>query len=225
MLKKLRVKMTTSAPEANGIPVVQIAGDLIAQYNKADQDQKAAKAVMDDIRPEILEIGHEEIFRRSCEQPLAPTLTVKLSDEGGEAVRVEFTKKYGVIANVAEVERLFEQAVDTPGNEALDINDFVQEAVTAKFDCAVFYDAEGNFQQKVYDAFRKAIEEVALRLRVNCPLETGKIVSPKDKFHTERFRLFGPKDQVEITELIPNTTRVVPIRPALNLAGVRGGTG
>lgn len=210
-LKRLKVKMTAPSTKPGDIPVVAVEGDLIAQYNKADAQKKAAEGVMNDLKPEILELGLGEVFARSCADPANPTPTVKLVDDEGEVLRVEFTKRYGTIPDADAADELFEQLTDAEGN-TVDINLYVQEVVVAKFDDKVFLDAEGNFQQKVYDAFRKAVEEVSRKLNVPCPLETTKVFTPKDVFHMERFKTFpDPHAQAQLTAVMPNVTRVVPV--------------
>lgn len=207
-LKKLKVK-TNPAPATgkNGdIPVVSIEGDLIKQYNEADKQMKAAEAVMNDLKPEILELGITEIFTRSCANTKKdPTLTVKLQDDEAEVLRVQFTKRYSAVADVDAVETLFTELKS-------DINEFVQEVVVPKFDDSVLYDADGNFDQKVYDEFRIAIERVAKKLGKDCPLKTTKAVKPKELFHVERFRRWPDAAvQQKLTACLPNTTQVVPV--------------
>jgi hypothetical protein len=212
-LKRLKVKMTVPAVKAGDIPVVGIEGDLVAQYNAADKQLKAAKAVMDDLKPEILEVGLNEIFSRSCRDPINPTPTVKLQDDSGKVLRVEFTKRYGQVAeaNLESVEDLFEGLKGEDG-KPVDINTYLQETVDAEFDSSVFLSADGTFQQRVYDEFRKAIEAVSKRLGVDCPLNTKKVVTPKEKFHVERFHRFpDPGLQMQLSGLIPNTNRIVPV--------------
>jgi hypothetical protein len=210
-LKRLKVKMTTPGVKPGDIPVVNVESDLISQYNKADAQKKAAEGVMNDLKPEILELGLSEVFKRSCADPLNPTPTVKLQDDEGEVLRVEFTKRYGNIPDDGEADELFEQITDGDGNP-VDINRYVQEVVVAKFDDKVFYDAEGNFVPKVYDTFRKAVEEVSRKLGVACPRETTKVFTPKEVFHMERFKTFPDPDvQAKLTVVMPNVTRIVPV--------------
>ncbi len=190
--------------KANGIPIVAIAGDIIAQYNKADAQVKAGKQLMEDLRPELVEVGTSEIYARSCQDPTHPSLTVKLQDDVGEELQVQFVKKYGALVDVERAEEFFEDS-------EVDINDYVQERIVAKFDSDIFLDADGVFQQRVYDAFRKAIETVAKQLDVPCPLETAKVVTPKDAFHVERWKHFNAQAQATLADLVPNVIRIVPV--------------
>jgi hypothetical protein len=211
-LKKLRVKMAAApATKPGEIPVVTIEGDLIKQYNSADGQAKAAKAVMEDLRPEILELGLREIFERSVAHPKEPSLTVKLQDEQAEVLRVQFTARYLQVADLEGAEELF-GSLRGPDGKPVDINDYLQETVAAKFNCGVFLDTDGKFQQTVYDKFRTAIERVASQLKVPCPLETTKEVRPLPSLHEKRWEAFpDPVVQVNLTRICPNTTQIVPV--------------
>jgi len=166
---------------------------------------------MADLRPEILELGLGEVFRRSVANPANPTCTVKVQDEEAEVVSVQFTKAYAAIADVDAAEVLFESVMGGDG-KPVDINLFVQETVVASFNCEVFHDPDGRFNQAVYNRFRQAIERVAAELKVNCPLETAKVVKPLPVFHERRWSVFPDETvQAKLTQVIPNTTRIVPV--------------
>ena len=211
-LKKLKVRMAAApATKPGDIPVINIEGDLIKQYITADAQAKAAEAVMKDLRPEILELGTAEIFKRSVGDPKNPTPTVKLQDEQNEVVRVQFTAKYGKIADVDAVEELFDAARDSKGKK-VDINDYIQETVAAKFNCDVFNGPDGKFQQAIYDKFRMAIEKVALQMEVACPLETTKVVVPLAVLHEKRWETFPDAAvQAQLSLVCPNTIQIVPV--------------
>jgi hypothetical protein len=214
-LKRLKKIVVAAAPvtKPGGIPVVRIEGDLIKQYNTADAQVKAGEGLMKDLRSEILELGRDaEIYSRSIADPAHPTLTVKLQDERGEMLRVQFTSKYSAVLDVQAAEEFF-SSVKGPDGKQVDINEFMHETVVGKFDCAVFSGVDGKFQQAIYDKFRKAIERVAAELEVACPLETRKVVQPLPCLHEKRWATFkGIDSQVRLTELCPNTTSIVPIR-------------
>jgi len=204
-LKRLKVKLTTPPVENGEIPVIRVEGNNVGKYNRASAQKNAAEQTMKELRPDLLIKGLSEVFTRSIDKPLTPTLTVKLQDVEGEVLRVEFTKAYGAVDDVATAETLFQE-------RDVDVNDYLQEKVVAKFNDKVFLDENGNFQQAVYIEFRKAIEQVSKRLGVACPLETEKVVSVKDSFHVERFVQFPSlEDQKSLTACLPNTTRIVPV--------------
>lgn len=208
-LKRLKVRMAQPAPEqsAGDIPVIGIEGDLIQQYNDADKQMKEGKGLMEELRPDVLEIALQQVFERSVKRPLAPTPSVKLQDEQGETLLVCFTAKYGECADVKAAEELFD-------NHDVDVNDYMVEGVKASFDSSVFYDEDGNFQQEVYDDIRKAVQTIVTKrgLAKN-PLETAKIIKPKPNFHEARWGLFPKVEtQVQATEILPNSTTIKPVR-------------
>lgn len=209
-LKRLKLKLAQPAPTETGdsIPVIAIDGDLIKQYNDADTQAKQAAGVMEELRPDISEIGLNEIFTRSCRRPATPTCSVKLQDDAGEVLLVMFVNKYKDVADVPAAEELFE-------NHDLDINGYVTEGVKATFDDKVFYDADGNFVQEIYDDVRKAIQTiVAKRGLAKNPLDTTKIVKTKPCFHAERFALFPKVEtQHQVFTTLPNTLSFKPVRP------------
>jgi hypothetical protein len=204
-LKKLQVKLTAPPAESGDIPVIDVIGHQVADYNKASAQAKEAEARMEELSESLTKAGLGEIYARSIARPLTPTLTVKLRDEEKEVLRVEFTRKYSSVKAIERAEALF-------SSRKVDINLYVQEAVKATFDDKVFYNEDGDFNQETYEAYRKAIEQVAKRLGQNCPLQTGKVVSVKPTFHTERFVQFpNEEDQEVLTACMPNTTRIVPV--------------
>ncbi len=208
MLKRLKVKMA-SAPttQVGGIPVICIDGELIKHYNDADQQVKDGERFMKDMRGEIIQAGLEPIYQRSLADPVHPTPTVKLQDDTGAALQVQFVNKYSAVTDIEAVNHLFADA-------KVDINVYMQELVVGKFDCGVFLDGEGRFQQKVYDQFRKALEGVATALGVACPLETTKVIKPLPAMHEQRWALFPDVEaQALFTQLCPNSIAIKPDRP------------
>lgn len=205
-LKKLKIKLTQAPPQNGDKVTVQIEGDLVQQYNEASAKIKEAEALMADLRPEIAEVGTGELYKRRCAEPLKELKTVRVMDEKGEVIQVQFTSQYGTIAegNVDTLDEMFTEA-------GQDVNAYLQEKVVAKFDDKVFLDETGTFSPKIYEEFRKAVEVVSRRLGVPCPLQTGKVICAKDSFHVERWGLFDAETQVQLTELIPNTVRLVPV--------------
>lgn len=209
-LKRVKVKATQIAPGSDGIPVVPIEGDLIAAYNEADKKEKDGKKEKDALRDDIVAIAVEDIFERSCKDPAKPTLTVKLTDEEGQSLRVEFADKYGPV-DPKQVVRLFAGKVLPDGAKA-NVNDYVHEVVVVKFDSKVFLDKEGKFSQRKYDKYLMAVSDVALEEGDPCPLDSSKTVVAKDTFHADRWRDFpSVKMQADIFGVLENSIRVVPI--------------
>jgi hypothetical protein len=208
-LKRLKVKATEKKPNSDKeIPEVLIEGNVIKRYNRASDAYKAAEARMKDLKPEILEVGCGEVFERTIADPLHPVLTVKLVDDTGEAVRVQYTKRYSAIPEAAleDVEGLF-------SDHNVDINTQLKETVVPAFNPSAFEDAKGNFDQKRYDAYTKAVAKVAEQFGDETPLTTAKVFAAKDCFHAERFVHFETVDaQWRIDKLVKNVTQVVPVR-------------
>jgi len=205
-LKRLKVKTVPASAKPGEIPEISIEGDLVRQYNKASDAAKQAEATMKELKPDVLEIGQGEVLTRSVADPIHPTFTVKLVDETGEALRVQFTKRYGQIADVDALEQLFEEA-------DVDINQHVQEKVVGVFDSKVFLDDKGEFSRKKYDAYLKAVQAVAAKFGDSCPLSTDKQITPKDTWHDKRWSVFtSVESQAELVRLMPNTTQIVPVR-------------
>ena len=204
-LKRLKVKLTTPSPEKGGIPTIDIEGNDVARFNRASAQITAAEKVMKEVRVDLESTALNEVYERCIESPLTPTASVKLRDDEKEVLLVSFTKAYSKPVDLPKAEELFKE-------RKVDINFYLQEKVVAKFNNKIFLDEKGNFVQKIYDEFRKAIELVSNRLGVVCPLETEKVVSAKEVFHVERFVQFpSVEDQKKLTEYIPNTTRFVPV--------------
>ena len=215
-LKRLKVKLAAQpATKSGDIPVILIEGDLIKQYNTADKQVKDGEKLMKDLRSEVLEIGLENesgLYSRNIADAAHPITTVKLQDDEGEVVQVQFQNKYGVVPDLEAAEEFFADAKRLTG-KPVDINDFMQETVVAKFDCGVFLDAQGKFQQAIYDKFRTAIEKVATQLAVACPLESKKVVAPLPVLHEKRWAVFPVIEaQKRLTQLCPSTIAIKPVR-------------
>jgi hypothetical protein len=172
---------------------------------------KRGEEVMEDLRPDVQEIGLNQIFTRSCKRPTTPTTSVKLQDDEGEVLMFTFVNKYKEVADVDAAEQLFEE-------NDLDINQYVTEGIKAKFDDSVFYDADGNFQMEIYDDVRKAIQTiVSKRQLAKNPLETAKVVKLKPTFHVERFAIMPKVEtQLQAFEVLPNTVMLKPVRAKTN---------
>lgn len=221
-LKSADVKVTGTAAKENGgevMPIVTIpsistkdkAGKAqtrhpVEIYNDAAAAKKKADAEMKEMRPKLAEpgsLGIQALFEENCAHPLEPITSVKLTDASGAVCRMSFTARYGA-AEAEQVSAVF----DATGQ---DINEYVVETVAAKFDNAVFLDAEGNFDKNVYDKFRIAIGKVAKELGVVCPLATTKVVVVKPDFHERRWKDFTVAQQKEISAVLPNTVSLTPV--------------
>jgi len=199
-------------PSKTTIPVIRIEGDLIKRYNDTKAAMDEAEAALKQMRPAVLDEALPAIYGHNCDPNcLKPITSVKLEDDEGELACVQFQDSYGAV-NSEPVEALFEEL-------GVDINEYVAEKLVAKFDSSVFTDAEGNFNKKVYEKFRAAVEKAALELKlVNAdgtlrnPLSTVRVVVPRPTFHERRFKDFAEEQQANLSEVLPNKCLIKPER-------------
>lgn len=231
-LKRLGARVKVSEPEekpkADGIPVVRIVGDTMHRFNEAKEEMKRFEGIVKELQPIIREEAMGYIFKHNCSVDcLNPLTSVKLQDaivldetdsDGeplvklGEVTRVSFTSKY----NSCDTEQVDAAFSSLPGR---DINEYVTETLAATFDDTVFLDTNGDFDQKVYDKFRVAIEKVARELglknddgTVNSPLKTKRVLIVKESFHAKRFKDFSMSENFALSDVLPNTIQCVPLR-------------
>lgn len=209
-LKKLPKRLIRKAPPTrkSDILTIEISGTDVRDYNNAVAEKKAAEEVMKELAPLLKEEALVEILPRNCAEPNTPISSVILVDDRGDSVRVSFTSKYNSTDPLV-VEETF--AAIEKVNPACDINDYVVETLSAKFDSKVFLDKEGNFSRVIYERFRNAIEAVAEQLKVENPLTTEKVLIPKPDFHERRWKEFTATQQVPLTTALPNTITLTPI--------------
>ena len=101
------------------------------------------------------------------------------------------------------MENLFESVLDT------DSNDHVQFTVKAAFNSDVFL-KDGEFNEAIYEAFKKAIDATAAALNVASPLSSKKLLSPKPDFHQKRWSTFDARQNELICRTMPNTITLTP---------------
>lgn len=221
-LKKLskNLKLEEPAKKTNSIPKLLLAGTMVRDYCNAADAEKAAKELKERLAPDLREVALDYLFQENVRHPENAFNSLKLEDkpikkdksameeEPAAVVRFEFTSKYNA-ADAEQVSEVFD------GFEGVDVNEHVVEALVAKFDASVFLDANGNFDKKKYDKYRTAIEAVAVELDDKMPLTTEKVVMPKPDFHVQRWALFDEAQQRSISEVLPNTTRLIPLRDAV----------
>jgi len=209
-LKKLPKRLVRKAPPTrkSDILTIEISGTDVRDYNNAVAEKKAAEELMKELAPLLKEEALVEILPRNCADPASPISSVVLVDDRGESVRVSFTSKYNNTDPLV-VEETFAAIEKT--HPSIDINDYVVETLSAKFDSKVFLDTNGNFSKQIYERFRNAIETVANELKVENPLSTEKVVIPKPDFHQRRWKDFTATQQVPLTTALPNTVTLTPI--------------
>jgi hypothetical protein len=224
----VKVTVAAVAPKSGEIPIIRFEGETMKLYNEAVASQKSAEATIKELKPIIHQAAMQHIFTHNCGPTCLQALTsVKLQDvkideakdEGdpdrfilGEITRVSYTSNYNN-CNAEQVENVFQQM------KGRNVNDYVAETLEATFDDKVFLDADGNFDQKVYDKFRVAVEKVARELglkqvdgTVNSPLKTKRVLIVKSDFHEKRFKDFDVEENFTLAKVLPNTIQCVPVR-------------
>jgi hypothetical protein len=203
-----RANVVETKPAAKGkteMPLKTISGTTIKQYNDAAAALKASKAIVDAIRPDVLDVGLTFLFEHNLSGK--PVSSVKMSDETGESLRLSFQDRYSVVDA--------EQAVHALETElsVTDVNKYLVETTKATFDSKVFLTKEGDFNEPVYKAFSEAIAKVAAGLGISNPLGTVKVVIPKSTFNDVRWNDFkSVAAQKRLAEVLPNTVSLTPIK-------------
>lgn len=196
-------------PKTAEIPTIDVDSVIVERYGKAKAAYDEAEATMKELRPFILDHALPHIFSHNCDPNcLKPLASVKLKDSKGAVCNVQFQNKYGAVA-AEPVEEFFED------RKKLDINDYIVETVAASFDSTIWLDADGNFNKKLYERFRAAIEKVCVENNLfdsegnlRNPLATKRVVVVRPNFHERRFKDFAADDQTALSEVLPNTSAI-----------------
>ena len=214
-LKQVSVKTSGAAPTKKNseIPIYAPPEELrLGEYVQAVKNLREAQRVVGELEPPIKAAGVHQVLMSNTAHPDAPIATVRLVIQEGDEVRevrVSFTSKYSS-PNAEAADELFKGL-------GADINDFIQQAVGAKFDADVFISRvgkdSGEFSKPIYDAYRKPLEKITAELisrgylpeGTKCPLDTFPVVVVRKDFHARRWARF-PKvgDQERIAEVVKN---------------------
>ncbi len=207
------VKTNEEKPKSKSdIPIIHVEGDLIKRYNDTKKTMDEAEAALKEMRPTVLDDALPAIYAHNCDPNcLKPISSVKLEDDEGELACVQCQNSYSAV-DPEPVEALFEKL-------GVDINEYVAEKLVAKFDSSVFTDGDGNFDKKIYEKFRVAIEKAAFELKLRNtdgtlrnPLSTARVVMPRPTFHERRFKDFPEGRQADLSEVLPNKCLIKPER-------------
>lgn len=207
-----KIKIRSVSPTKSGdVPVVLVEGTDVKKFNDAVAAEKAAKVIVEDERPDLLETGLAEFLRlRLADQdPSHPVKSVYLQDESGAQVLYSFVATYSVIDGEA-----VEAYLD--GELGVDSGEYAEEAVVAAFDASVFKDAAGNFNENLFNRFQKLLDAAAASCKIVNPLTSKKVVKVKPTFHEKRFTdaaLKSVEVQQRLCELMPNTQSLKPLVP------------
>ncbi len=208
-LKKTKVKTNdTSSKKKSDVAVYAVDGDIVSLYNDAVRRQKEAEAEAKELKPELEEAAQAKLFEHNIYNPTNPSPSIKLEDAEGEKILYTFQSRY----SAADSDVVCDAWDEVCGDKEVDINEYVQETITATFDSSVFQDENGDFSEERYKKFNSAIERAAKALGVENPLGTKKVVKPKKHFHADRWLVFpSPEQQTRLTEALPNTRSFKPV--------------
>ena len=212
-LKTLPLPEAKSKKSKKELPQLPVAGDIVSRFNDAADQLSKAQAVMDELAPELKELGMAFVFERNCTTPLNPKSiisSVNLVDAQGEIVQYTW-KRANKACSAGLVEAFFKDR-QTRQDKRANVNDYAAWKPKAEFDAKVFM-VDGKFNQDRYDAFVEALALVAEEFDVPNPLTCTKVFGPTDSLHEIRFRDFTPEENVEMAEVLPTSEELEPIRP------------
>lgn len=210
------------AKKKSTVPTKGLEGDQVRRLTEALLQIKAAEAVVNELKPDLLQEGIEYVFEHNVEhggQTKELISSVKLFDveadpneEGSDALMVSVQKKVGVL-NKDVVNEALTRMTRTDGKKA-DANDYVQFAVKASFDTSVFNDEEGNFDKDRYKKVMEALTDVSAELGVENPLSCHEIMTTRGDFHEKRWTDFTLEDNLILqSDVIPCTVSLKSVAP------------
>jgi hypothetical protein len=206
-----------STAKKSDISTSEVSGDLVARFNKAVADQKAAEAIVNECKPLVLKAGLKEIYETNVTNPTNPVSSVKLIDEMGAVVRVTSQNRYSAV-DPDMVVNLFEE-LGTATSTEIDPNEHVQEVVLPSFNNAVLYTTDGTFSDAIFNAYQAAIKKVTVELITKGKLSPGtesplvgkRMFMPKPTFGVARWSAFPQVElQDKIFGVMKNTVTCTP---------------
>lgn len=195
---------------SNGMPTLKLDGKVVSQYTVASKQKKDAEKLMEELKPIITDAACDLLFltnEKLTKSGAEVAKSVVASDTTGAQIRMSFTSKYGVIApdDVPEVQEMLAEL------GVKDANDYLVTTVQAAFDSGVFLTPQGDFNRRLFNAMKEAVDAVASKFSIPSPLECQKVVTPRSNFHERRWKDFPADAQVDISELIKNTVTLTPL--------------
>lgn len=235
-LKRItNITETKTASSKDEMPTFAVRGQAVSRFNQAVAAAKAAKAEQDAARVALLEVATQHLYEHNIDRPTSPATSIKLVqsnppvvvkgkakpvDGDGQVTRLSFQEKYSP-ADADTADAVFTALLEANHSDKT-VNDFLQETITASFDSKVFNAGpDGAFDQAVFDAYYKAIEEATDRLvrqghlakGARVPLSLTKKVLPLANFHHDRWSEFPSVEaQRRLTEVVPNTITLTPAK-------------
>jgi hypothetical protein len=214
-LKSLKSSVAAVAPaKKSDSKLVPFKGTAITEYIALKKEVEERQARMEALELEIKEKGTDAIIELNCANASNPLSSVKLVDENLPASQgiVAFTSRYSDVdadafsAVFAEINARRAAA----GQAQVDEQDFAQFVAVAKVNLDAFCDKDGNFQEPVYEAIRKAVADATAKL-----VASGKVVAGtqfiteaqkakvKPNFHANRWSL-GVEDNKALLGVVKN---------------------
>jgi len=213
-LKKIDLPEKAPKKSAAAITEILVDGDAIRLYNEAADAAKAAIKVMEEIKPKLVEIGVEEVFRLNCkhgDQPDTLISTVNLKDDAtGEICQCTWSKKQLKLDEKA-IKRAF-SIVRTKDDEWAKINRYAAYTPVATFNTDVFF-IKDKFNMDAYEEYVAALQKVADRYGTPNPLKCEKELILSSDFHTVRWADFDFSTNLMLQSIMPTQVNLKAIRP------------
>ena len=208
-LQTLDVPVLPAAPEADksksNFVHFKVDGTSVTEFSKQAKCEKAAKKAKDESKALFDKEALLALFQHNVTNPTDPKTTVKVTDEGDGCVNVSFKNQYSDLPYTETLALLTKLGVRN-------VNKFVAEHLVVGFDSSVFYGEGGLLNTELYTEMVEAIQEVAARHSVACPLSSTKVLRVKPDFHAERWTIGNNEtDQETLSETIKNTVSFTPV--------------
>jgi hypothetical protein len=209
-LNDINLPETDSKKARTNITTITVRGDIVTRFNEARDAIKQAEAVVDMLKPELVDAGLEAVFENNCQPDKAVISSVNLADtETGQTVQFTWTRK-NLKCSKPSVTEAFSVLRTVEGKKA-NINDYVYYVTVAEFDGSVFM-VNGKFNEERYAAFVNALQDVSDQFGVANPLSCGKALKVKPDFHDRRWKDFDPETNRELQTVLPTQVGLEPIR-------------
>jgi hypothetical protein len=198
----------TSAKITLTLGTREVPNSDVKDYNHAAAQEKAWKIIKDDKKPLVEAPALTRLYDHNTLNPFEPVKTVCVVDSSGAACNVTLKDTYGAAAH--DPERV---TAGLAGLGQVDPNKFVAEKIVVGFNTSVFYDDKGVFRKALYIAMMEAVDDVALTHGVQSPFSSTKVVTVKDGFAEERWKVFTEAQQPAVSKLFPATVSLTPLAP------------
>lgn len=208
-LQTLDVPVLPASPEADKSKDTfvhyKVDGTFVTEFAKQSKAEKAAKKAKDDAKKEFETEALLALFAHNVANPTDPKTTVKVTDDATGVCNVSFKNQYGDLPYTETLAILTKLGVRN-------VNKFVAEHLVVGFDPSVFYGEGGLLNTELYTEMVEAIQEVAARHNVACPISSTKVLRVKEDFHKERWTIGNNEDdQTTLSGVIKNTTSFTPV--------------